>query len=103
MFARSSAQSVAAADGFHVVRVQKNAGVVSVRVLFGSKFGCLFYKERLNMEYKFKIGDILQHRLTGDRVIIIKKVQGDSPQYKARLRDYIIMEFCEEELTFEEV
>jgi len=52
------------------------------------------------VEYKFKIGEKVRHKLTEDYLIVlnrwVKTLEGNS--YECRLKDYRILEFKEAEL-----
>ncbi len=51
-------------------------------------------------EYKFRDGQIVQHRLTQDKLLIIQKspMASEREIYRVRMMDYQVKEFDEKEL-----
>lgn len=54
------------------------------------------------VEHKHKIGDILRHRLTEEKVIITRRLISDYVDYKIRRPNYSEIEVREEELEIDE-
>jgi len=50
------------------------------------------------LEHKYNVGEILQYRLSGEKVIILRRLYHESMNYKVRQKNYDVLEVLEEEL-----